>query len=55
MSSRSSSTLVDVAVVPQRHVPAVGLDSLDEGVDFVGPCTQVQGGGSCPQGHGSHN
>ena len=30
MSSCSSSTLVDVAVVPQRQVPAVGL----EGVDF---------------------
>ena len=26
-----SSTLVDVAVVPQRQVPAVGLDSWDEG------------------------
>ena len=24
-------------------------------VDFLGPCTQVQGRGSCPQGHGPHN
>ena len=24
-------------------------------VDFLGPCTQVQGRGSCPQGHGHHN
>ena len=23
--------------------------------DFFGPCTQVQGWESCPQGHGSHN
>ena len=22
---------------------------------FLGPCTQAQGRGSCPQGHGSHN
>ena len=22
---------------------------------FLGPCTQVQGRGSCPQGHGPHN
>ena len=34
---RSSSTLVDVAVVPQRQVPAVGLDSWDEGLIFQGP------------------
>ena len=26
----------------------------DEG-DVLGPCTQVQGWGSCPQGHGPHN
>ena len=26
----------------------------DEG-DFLGPCTQVQGRGPCPQGHGPHN
>ena len=25
------------------------------GEDFSGLCTQVQGQGSCPQGHGSHN
>ena len=25
------------------------------GVDFVGPCTQLQGWEPCPQGHGSHN
>ena len=25
------------------------------GLDFLGPCTQVQGRGSCPQGHGPHN
>ena len=31
MSSCSSSTLVDVAVVPQRQVPAVGHDSWDVG------------------------
>ena len=31
MTWRSSSTLVDVAVLPQRQVPAVGLDSWDEG------------------------
>ena len=31
ISSCSSSTLVDVAVVPQRPVPAVVLDSLDVG------------------------
>ena len=24
-------------------------------VAFLGPCTQVQGRGSCPQGHGLHN
>ena len=24
-------------------------------VVFLGPCTQVQGRGSCPQGHGPHN
>ena len=24
-------------------------------VDFLGPCTQVQGREPCPQGHGSHN
>ena len=23
--------------------------------DFLGPCTQVQGRGSCPLGHGPHN
>ena len=23
--------------------------------EFLGPCTQVQGRGSCPQGHGLHN
>ena len=23
--------------------------------DFLGPCTQVQGRGPCPQGHGPHN
>ena len=28
---------------------------LGLGVDFLGPCTQVQGRGSCPQGHGPHN
>ena len=31
MTWRSSSTVVDVAVLPQRQVPAVGLDSWDEG------------------------
>ena len=31
MTWRSSSTLVDVAVLPQRQVPAVGLDSWEEG------------------------
>ena len=34
MSSCSSSTLVDVAVVPQRQVPAVGLDSWMRGRFF---------------------
>ena len=28
---------------------------LGRGVDFLGPCTQVQGRWSCPQGHGLHN
>ena len=28
---------------------------LGLGVDFLGPCTQVQGRGSCPQGHGHHD
>ena len=31
MSSRSSSTVVDVAVMPQRPVPAVGLNSWNDG------------------------
>ena len=31
MTLRSSSTWVDAAVVPQRPVPAVGLNSWDEG------------------------
>ena len=52
---RSSSKVVDVAVLPQRQVPAVGFDSWDEGWTFLGPCTQVQGREPCPQGHGSHN
>ena len=30
--------------VPQLHL-----------VVFLGPCTQVQGPGLCPQGHGPHN
>ena len=33
----------------QLFVVAVGLKG------FLGPCTQVQGRGPCPQGHGSHN
>ena len=42
-----------VAVLSQRQVPAVGFDSWDEGLSFLGPCTQ--GREPCPQGHGSHN
>ena len=30
MTWRSSSTVVDVTVLPQRQVPAVGLDTWDE-------------------------
>ena len=44
MTWRSSSTVLDVAVLPQRKVPAVGLDSWDEGLDFKGPVHR----------HGSH-
>ena len=34
MTWRSSSTVEDVAVLPQRQVPAVSLDSWDEGETF---------------------
>ena len=45
MSSCSSSTLVGVAVVPQRQVPAVGLDSWMWGRFFFGPAHRCRAGG----------
>ena len=45
MSSRSSSTVVDVAEVPQRLIPAVGLDSWDEGSIFWGPAHRCRAWG----------
>ena len=59
-------SLVHVPAVMQRLVPMVqtvqlGLEARaahfldDELWVFLGPCTQVQGRGSCPQGHGHQN
>ena len=59
-------SLVHVLAVMQRLVPMVqtvqlGLEAWvahlldDELWIFLGPCTQVQGWGSCPQGHGPLN
>ena len=56
--------VVDVLVVqlqgPQVQfcrcvVAATSSNCWFRGVDFLGPCTQVQGREPCPQGHSSHN
>ena len=35
-------------------VPQLQCSDMVSG-DFLGPCTQVQGRGSCPRGHGPNN
>ena len=39
------------AVAAHRQGRGAEFDELD----FLGPCTHVQGRGSCPLGHGPHN
>ena len=41
--------------LPPSSPPPPPPHTLSCGVDFLGPCTQVQGRGSCPQGHSPHN
>ena len=63
--SRSFSVKVDSnPVVPLCGRFSPQLQLIDKvvtpslmscGLDFLGPCTKVQGWGSCPQGHGLHN
>ena len=46
----------DVRCAPTVHLLKNSLRAAHElRWDFLGPCTQVQGRGSCPQGHGPHN
>ena len=56
---RASSTgaVVETTVVlPQLHLLRNSLRAAHElSWGFLGPCTQVHGRGSCPQGHGPHN
>ena len=39
----------------QSAATVAQLQCSDGELGFLGPCTQVQGRGSCPQGHGPHN
>ena len=46
----------EVQCAPTVHLLRNSLRAAHElRWDFSGPCTQVQGRGSCPQGHGYHN